>query len=118
MYCSVPALHEAFALPFENGPGVQIDTLIEQPLVRAGSPVPTGSDVCEPSTAPVGAARARGLELRSLQTCVHMELGIAGGWALVSRKPGPQGWSQVLSAKGQGLEKAAGGPSPSSSFTK
>lgn len=81
--------------------------------MSAGSPVLTGRDVVSPPVPLWEQSEQQELKLRRLQICVHLELSLARGWALVSQKQGPWGWSQVISAKGQTLEKAARGQSAS-----
>lgn len=81
--------------PFENGPGVQIDALIEQAPVREENPVLDGRDV--------GAAETRTKAQKGwrLHTCVHTALLASPGMGSVSWKPASR-----AAHKGWALEKA------------
>ena len=79
--CIAQCLHfiKHLLCPFENGPGVQIDALIEQAPLSVGSPVLDGRNV--------GTAEARRIKAQKgykLQTCVHTEVSVLPVVGLVS----------------------------------
>lgn len=69
--CIAQCLHliKHLLCPFENGPGVQTDTLIEQTPVGLENPVLAGRDVRATE-----ARRTKAQKGCKLQTCIHMEL--------------------------------------------